>query len=331
VAVALVAAVASTHVPHVNGTPRSAAGPESIPRQYAAAVHAAGFPDASDTGVPAGMLLRAVPGQVASGPGWHYDPRGWVEVDGNGAVLSGLYIPCNLDISASDVTIRDVRVIDGGGSSFGISLRHTANVTIENSTVSGLNSTAGRVGDAIDDIYGDSTGIVIKDNNISDWRTGVQVSSGLITGNYIHSPGFAAGDHTNGIYDTGSAQPLTIVGNTIYNSYGQTDDITLQPSAAGQDVANKIIEGNLLAGGGYAIYGGLSRSNSTSDIVIKDNEFSRIYFAGGGRYGPVADFNPDGSKDAWAGNAWFSDRQAASRRAGAGRSGAVGSGVIPAP
>ena len=197
-------------------------------------------------------------------------------VTARGTVLSGLSIPCNLDIDASDVTVQDVRVVTG--EYFGISLRHTTGVTIEDSTISGQNLTSGRVNSAIDDIYGDSTGIVIKNNNISRFRTGVQVSTGLIAGNYIHGPGYIDGDHTNGIYVAGTTEPLTIYGNTIFNDLGQTDDINLDASSSGQDVANKIVVNNLLAGGGYSIYGGGSRDDRISNIVIEDNEFGRLYY-----------------------------------------------------
>ena len=76
--------------------------------------HQSGFPDASDTGVPAETELRTVPGQVSSGPGWVYDPRGWVKVYGDGADLSDLYIPHNVTVTASNVTIRNVRITVGG-------------------------------------------------------------------------------------------------------------------------------------------------------------------------------------------------------------------------
>jgi hypothetical protein len=284
--------------------PPSEAGLVLIPHGYTAPADASGFPDAATSGVPAGITLKKVPGQVSRGPGWHYDPRGWVEVDGNHAVLSGLYIPYNVNITASHVTIKDVRVVTRGPSSFGISLRHTSGVTIENSAISGVNDTTGRVADAIDDIYGNSRGTVIKDNNISDWRTAVQVSGGLVTGNYIHDPGYRPGDHVNGIYDTGSTQALTISGNTIFNSMSQTDAITLEPSRAGRAVANKTIKNNLLAGGGYAVYGGSTKNNSTSHIVIKDNRFSRLYYRQGGKYGPVAYFDANGPGNVWAGNIW---------------------------
>jgi hypothetical protein len=317
----VVAAVAAVLVLRPHRAPPSAAGPAPISHGYTAAAHPAGFPDAATTGVPAGMTLKNVPGQVSSGRGWHYDSRGWVEVDGNGAVLSGLYIHCNLNIAASYVTIKDVRVVTSGPSSFGISLRRTTGVTIENSTISGVNATNGRVANAIDDIYGNSRGMVIKDNNIADWRTAVQVSSGLVTGNYIHDPGYRAGDHVNGIYDTGSAQPLTISGNTIFNSMSQTDAITLEPSRPGRAVANKTIEYNLLAGGGYAIYGGGTKNNSTSHIVIKDNSFSRLYYHQGGKYGPVAYFDANGQGNVWAGNIWCGSAQSRSVRSASIRDG----------
>ena len=146
------------------------------------------FPSAANTGVPATMTLKAVPSQLSSGPGWSYNAGlNLVEVSGSNVVLSGLSIPCNLDITGSHVTINDDKVITGGD--FGITLKHTADVTIENSTISGLNTTTGRVGSAIDDSYGDSTGMVVQDNNISDFKSAVQLTTGLVTGNYIHDPG----------------------------------------------------------------------------------------------------------------------------------------------
>ena len=278
-------------------------GAAQVPHDCVTVPHACGFPDGTNTGVPSGTVLRSVPGQVSSGPGWHFDPQaGYVRVTARGTVLSGLSIPYNLSIEASDVTVQDVRVVTGGY--FGISLRHTTGVTIEDSTISGRNLTSGRVNSAINDVYGDSTGIVVKNNNISRFRTGVQISTGLIVGNYIHDPGFIYGDHTNGIAAGMTAEPLTIYGNTVFIGLGQTDDISLNASRSGQDVANKIVVGNLLAGGGYSIYGGNGRNDPTSNIVIKDNEFGKLYYPLGGHYGPVAYFDPTGSGNVWSGNVW---------------------------
>jgi hypothetical protein len=261
-----------------------------------------GFPDASTAGPPAGMTLKTVPGQVSSGPGWKYSSAYQeVEVTGNGANLTGLYIPHSMNITASNVTINDVKIVTSG--LFGVSLRHTRGVTISNSVISGQNATTGRVSNALTDIYGDSTGMVIKNNNISYYRTAVAVTTGLISGNYIHNPGYVTGDHTNGIFVNGSTQPLTISHNTIFNNLGQTDAISLDTTAGGQ-VANKSVTGNLLAGGSYTIYGGASLGNTTRNMIIANNVFGQAYFAKSGQYGPVAYFDSADTGNIWTGNTW---------------------------
>jgi hypothetical protein len=269
-----------------------------------------GYPGATNTGVPAGTTLKQVPGQVSSGPGWSYNAADKeVIVTGKGAVLSGLSIPYTLEIDASGVTVNDVHVVAGGA--FAISLTHTTGATIENSTMSGTNATTGRVNVAIDDVYGDSTGMVITGNNISLFRTAMQVSAGLVQGNYIHDPGYLAGDHTNGIVTNGGTAAMTINDNTVFNSLGQTDAISIDASTGGVAVANKTIENNFLAGGGYSIYGGDGPStNPTAGIVIKNNRFGQLYYAKGGQFGAIAYFNPAGTGNTWSGNSWDSTGQA---------------------
>jgi hypothetical protein len=262
-----------------------------------------GYPAAATTGVPAGTTLKQVPGQVSSGPGWYYNPASNnVIVNVNGTVLSGLYIPCNLVINASHVTVSNVQVVTGGN--FGISLTHTTAVTIENSAISGQNPATGRVGSAIDDVYGDSTAMIIKNNNISAFKTAIQISTGLADGNYIHDPGYLPGDHTNGFYTNGGTQPLTISGNTILLSLGQTDAINLDAGTPGVPVANKTVKNNLLAGGSYTIYGGAAIGSPTSSIAIQNNRFGQLYYTQSGQYGPVAYFDPTATGSTWSGNIW---------------------------
>ena len=268
-----------------------------------------GYPDATNTGVPTGTTLKSVPGQVSSGPGWYYSAAGAdVVVNVNGTVLSGLNIPYLVRITANNVTLNDDQIVTG--AAWDIELAHTTGVTIENSTISGLNATTGRTGYGIDDEYSDSTGIVIKNNNISYFKTAIDVVTGLIEGNYIHSPGYIAGDHTNGIYVGGGTEPLTIENNTIFDSLSQTDAINLDSVDSGVSVTNKIIENNFLAGGSYAVYGGAARSDPTSNIVIEGNRFGQLYYPLGGQYGAVAYFDPTGSGNVWSNNFWDTTDQA---------------------
>jgi hypothetical protein len=83
---ASVAAFASTGSPQV---PHASA----VPANCVPDVGVCGYPDAETSGVPGTVVLQEVPEQVSSGPGWYYDSRGFVQVNGNGADLSGLLIP----------------------------------------------------------------------------------------------------------------------------------------------------------------------------------------------------------------------------------------------
>jgi hypothetical protein len=279
----------------------------------AATLGSCSYPAAATTGVPAGTPLKAVPAQATSGPGWAYNPTTQtVVVNTDGTVLSGLSITGTLQVNADNVTVKNVKVTASGN--FGISLTHTAGATIANSTITGLNATTGRVSYAIDDVYGDSTGMTVKNNDISNFRTAIQMSTGLIAGNYLHDPGYIAGDHTNGIYVGGGTQPLTVTGNTILLSLGQTDAINLDAGTPGPaaPVANKTIAGNFLAGGSYTIYAGAASGSPTTNIVVQNNRFGQAYYAKSGQYGPVAYFDPAGTGNTWTGNVWDTTASAVS-------------------
>ncbi len=255
--------------------------------------------------MPTGTALKTVgtgPGDVSSGPGWYFDPGGWVQVDGSGATISGLYIRYNLDIAASNVTVKDDRIVTSGATSFGISVRHTSGVTVEDNTISGLNAGAGRLLAGLKDMYNDSRGLRVLDNNIYDVSAGVQIESGLIEGNYIHEMGYVSGDHIDGTNsDGGVTGLLTIEHNTIFDQYNQTTAVGLFEDFGVQ--SNRLVTDNLLAGGGYTIYAGQNNGGpTTSHITITNNRISNLYYPQGGQYGPVADFNA--KTTTWTGNIW---------------------------
>ena len=263
-----------------------------------------GYPGATNTGVSAGTTLVAVPGQVTSGPGWTWNSGGWVSVTGNGAVVSGLKVSGHIEVNASNVVVKD-NDINQPGDNWGIALRSGTNVTVANNTIYATAATgANRLMVGIKD-FGGSGGVKILNNNIYHTDTGIQVEQGLVQGNYIHDMSYNAGDHINGITSNGgTTAALTIDHNTILNSYGQTDAIGLFEDFGIQ--ANRTISNNLLAGGGYVIYGGANPGKQApSNIDIIDNRISTIYYPNGGSFGPLTAASTTGGGSI-ANNIWDS-------------------------
>ena len=207
-----------------------------------------GFPDASNTGVPAGTTLKAVPGQVTSGTGWHWDSRGWVEIDGNGAVFSGYSLNnAGVDVTASNVTISNNSIL-ARGDGWALSLRHTSNVKILNNTIFSDQTGSGRLENAIRSIYNDDANLDIEKNNIYNASTGINNISGSATikDNYIHDFASTGSDHNNGIQLEAGNGPIVITHNTIENKYAQTDAIILSNDGGGTE-NNRTISNNFLA------------------------------------------------------------------------------------
>ncbi len=94
-----------------------AADSVSTRRHCADAPHRCGFPDATNTGVEAGVTLRTV--------------RGSVHLDKQGTVFANAVVHGSIDVMADDVTIRNVRILNDG-EGWGIGLHHTKNATVSN-------------------------------------------------------------------------------------------------------------------------------------------------------------------------------------------------------
>jgi hypothetical protein len=242
-----------------------------------------------------------VPSQVSSGPGWSWS-HGGVEISGAGTVFAGYAVAGTVDVTASHVTVKDDK-ITATGDSFGVAIRHASGTTIQDCDISSPSAGDGRLMVAVKDIYGDASGTKVTGNNIWHTSTGVQIGSGLIQGNYIHDMGYAGGDHINGTTSNGSTTALVIDHNTVFNSYSQTDAISLFEDFGVE--ANVTISNNLVAGGGYTIYGGQNPGGPRAfNIRITGNRFATIYFPQGGHWGPITAFDPSGPGNQWSGNVW---------------------------
>lgn len=300
----------SSSEPPTTSESTPAESPEPTPTSTAPPPAPLTFPDASTTGVPEGTALKRIPEDITSGPGWRWDARGWVSVYGDGAVFEGYRTRLNVDITASNVVARN-NLLEFDSNSWGFSLRHTTNVTIERNTIHG-GSTAETVCDnAIRDIYADSDGVKILKNNIYGCSSGINAFSrgGLIQGNYIHDLGYTCpgGDpdcgHFNGIQlASGSGPLMTIQNNTILVPPAYTDAIMLANDGGAQ--TNRTITDNLLAGGAYTLYAAGWRGAPATNIKVTGNHFSTRYFPNGGYYGAVANWFPVQAGNVWADNTW---------------------------
>jgi putative Ig domain-containing protein len=287
----------------------------------AMSVNSTAYPSASNTGPAAGTVLKTIgsaSGQVSSGPGWVY-AGGYVKISGAGTVFNGFNLSgFGVAVFANNVTISNCVISVGGQSVFPVSIQTDQNnngkpitsFTIKNCTISGSDDDMNRAAACIKDVYGATTGILVQACNLYWTANGIQVYSGNLIGNYIHDLicNVSYGDHVNGINVSGGTNAMLIQNNTILNSNGQTDCIALFQDTAPPAIANKVINNNLMAGGGYCVYGGQSGAEyaglPASNIVITNNAISTVYYPTGGAFGPIIYFSPGNSGNEWSGNVW---------------------------
>ncbi len=285
------------------------------------------FPSAGNTGATLGSLTT-IP---SSGTGWTWNGT-TASITGSGATLSGYNIPGTVTISANNVTVTGCNitgavnfgtnstsniqdsvlsncvVANGGNPAVNcVGLRNAVNCTVADCTLLGASAGPGRALTNIVDVYGNSTGCAVLRCDMSWASTYAEMYQGTIAGNYMHDIGYIAGDHLDGIHHDGGGHPngqqLNILGNTILVGADQTGAIVLNQSF--DVIENVLVDGNLLAGGGYPLYAGSGGFGTTSNVVITNNWFSTVYYPQGGYQGHPAAAWDGGTGDVWTGNRWY--------------------------
>jgi hypothetical protein len=226
-----------------------------------------GFPSALNTGVPAGTTLTPSTGNLT--------------ISTAGTVISGRQINGCVTVRASNVTIRNSKIVCDGQSAIwsGSTGLLIEDVDVEcgnrvgQTAITPGNYTARRV-DA-----SKCENIFWASNNV------------LIENSYIHDPipcCIPGAPHTDSIQTPAGANNITIRHNTVFGGYiGQSNfgNSAITTAASPGDVAtNMKVDNNLLAGGGYTVYcpGGYSSSYS-----ITNNRFTRIFVSTVGGFGPA--------------------------------------------
>ena len=245
-----------------------------------ASPHVCGYPDATNTGVPAGTTLT---------------PSGSLNVSTAGATINALDVSGTINIVANNVTIQNTRVtLTGSGC--------------------GASNTCGNYEIRIDEGV---TGTVIKNTELrtaagTTCEHDIRNTSGpslQITGVYMHgcdsnlyggatmtdSYGVAklaiSNDHVENIYFNDTT--FNSIHNTLINPVSQTA-VIFGNSNGGTDTTNcknqLTVTNSLLAGGGYTLYPCAHTSQpGTSSLNIQNNHFARcttteVYHPNGGEH-----------------------------------------------
>jgi hypothetical protein len=215
-----------------------------------------------------------------------------------GDVITGLDIVGNV-VTTADVTLQGCRVT---GSTSPLVRNMGGKLRLVDTTIVGGNILGQ------DDVgYGDFT---VLRCDISRSQDGMKASANCdIEDSFIHDLYRLAGQsHSDGI-QIGSGSNIRIVGNTIENPFVSVSCILIKADQG--DISNVLVQGNLLAGGGWCVYGGATAANhKASAVKILGNRFSTKYYPKCGALGPIAALLHDAGS-AYSGNVWHETGKAA--------------------
>ena len=276
--------------------------PTSFPgtqKNCAAKPSACGYPDATNSGVPAGTALTNSGSITANTPG---------QVIKNVNIVNG-----SITVAASNVTIADSEITAGDGTASNGSGEAAVTIesgvtgtTIEYTTMQGSDCNGGSL---LFGVLNGSADQLTMDHDYGQCLDDILHGSGTLSNSYSIDNANIPSDHYEPVAYDGGGGSLTINHDTLLNPHDQTAAVFTQCTFG--DVSSLTIENSLVAGGGYVLYGPTSDScgSGTGPESVTDNRFSRIYFPDGGQYGIDAYF-PKGTT--WSGNVW-DDTLAAAR------------------
>jgi len=230
-----------------------------------------GFPDSSNTGVPAGVTLM---------------PSGSITISTPGAVVSGLDIHGTVYIDASNVTLQDCQITSNSYAVVKVKSGLTG-VVIQNNEINGV----GSGNDGSHGIMGSGT---FLNNEIYNVENGITLTGGdtVIKDNYIHNLKASGAPHYDGIQIDGGISNVLIQHNTVINDYGQTSAVMIDNWFG--PISNIKVDGNYLAGGGYTVYSdGQFSGGSISGVSFTNN------YMGEGQY--CYESSPN-NNPVWTGN-----------------------------
>lgn len=207
------------------------------------------FPDAQSTGSKDGVVLTPRPGGI---------------VDTPNVIIQNALVEGQLDVRASNVTIRNSKIVSAG--LYGIKIDDKAlNTVIEDVDVIGQQGYIGVAGAAYRatrlDVRGFEDGFLCGSNSTIEYT-------------YVH--GLAVGPTThNDAIAIESGSGMVIRGNNLDWDRQQTSALNIATDYRGGTISDVTVEGNRFAGGTYSVYVRRSGGGEITRVVVRNNTWVR--------------------------------------------------------
>jgi len=276
-----------TPTPTVTPTPTptpTGSAPDCVRKVWSNLV-ACGWPGPGNTGYPAGTSFTQTKDSTYT-------------VTADNTVIDGWRVTGGIEVAAKNVTIRNSWVTKSAGGANGsgvVNVHPGKSATIEHNLLDGLNATHSCIwheGSSMTARYNNCQGV---NDGVFSWATTTGVDGTGdnfdIEDNYLHAfTTQAANGHIDG-YQTEGAKNGVLRHNTFDVTQDQDSDVAIWNSRKTSD--NILVEHNLLAGGGFAVYaedynpseaspaGGYSVKN----IRFTNNVFSTVHYGCVGNWG----------------------------------------------
>lgn len=230
-----------------------------------AAAQTATFPDASNTGVLAGVARDTVSGNVTLSSGMTYQNKtltGCIDVTGSNVTIKNVKISCNgtgisvPESGVSGVVIQDVEIVCTAAPGAGGRGIDGGNYTVRRANAYGCDDTMWANGN-----------VVIEDS-------------------YLHDPApTSGGSHTDVIQLWTGVDNVTVRHNTLQ---GRLDTSSVMTTGCGH--VNLFVENNLMWGGVYTLRVCEAATGGNTNSRVVNNRFSTALSSKVGLYGPFEVF-----------------------------------------
>jgi hypothetical protein len=229
----------------------------------------AGYPDATNTGVPAGTALTIVNGNMTITTAGtvieNRDVRGCITVNASNVIIRKSRVSCSgssvIWSGSTNLVVEDTEIICGGTPG-------TTALTPQNYTARRVNASR------CENVLWASRNVTVEDS-------------------YLHDPIHydpATDPHTDTIQIPAGASNITIRHNRIYGDYVNQSSFGTSAITIGGGTSSILVDNNVLAGGGYTLYCDQENHGGPStNTAYRNNRFSRVFVSTVGGFGPWSD------------------------------------------